>query len=770
MKKCILIIVATAFSITACNTNKKTDINADPRALELLEKMTIEEKIGQLCQFLSPGHLEISENSSEEDLANSDFNAVYKQLTNREILQLIKEGKIGSFLHVKTPEEANTLQSYAMQSRLKIPLLIATDAIHGHAMVDFNTTVFPAAIGMASTFDTALVRKEASIIAKEMRATGFHWNFYPNVDIGMDPRWGRIEETFGEDPGMVAMFGKAFTRGLQEKNSSGHITVAACAKHFIAGSRPYNGLNFAPEDISEREFRELWLPPFQSVLEVGAMTVMAAHHSLNSVPCHANQYILSEVLKEQLGFNGFVVSDWNDVERLHTIHRVAESREEASILAFNAGIDMNMHGPHFYHHILSAYNNGLINSERVDDAVLRILTVKYDLGLFDNCMVDISRIQSELLTDHNVETALEAARKSLVLMKNSKKILPLSPNEKKIFLAGPAANSQMMMGDWVLNYTDTKDFITIYDAFKARLKEDFLTYFETGNIWSISDKVISNCVQSARDADVIMLALGENSYRAWDVARSSGENKARANLILPGNQEKLIKELSELGKPIVLLLVSGRPLVLNGIEPNADAILNCWIPGMMGGVAITDVIFGDFNPQGKLPVTFPYTIGNSLNYYYSKPGARFRKYVDSPNEPLYPFGYGLSYSEFQYDSIVMQPDFNMGDSIKFDVYISNQGKYGGTETVLAFLSDLFSSIVTPEKRLIAFQKLYIQPNTQEKASFNLPVECLEILDINLNKVAEPGDFLLTIPNGDFSARLTAGFSVIDDMAINTGHQ
>jgi beta-glucosidase len=769
MKKCIFIIASAAILITACNTSKKSDINADPRALELLEKMTIEEKIGQLCQFLSPGHLEFSENSSEVDLANSDFNAVYKHLTNREILELVKEGKIGSFLHVKTPEEVNTLQTYAMQSRLKIPLLIATDAIHGHAMVDFNTTVFPSAIGMASTFDTALVRKEATIIAKEMRATGFHWNFYPNVDVGLDPRWGRIEETFGEDPGMVAIYGKVFTEGLQN-NLSEHKRVAACAKHYIAGSRPYNGLNFAPEDISERELRELWLPPFEAVINAGALTVMAAHHSLNSVPCHANSYILTDVLKKQLGFNGFVVSDWNDTERLHTIHRVSESREEASVLAFNAGIDMNMHGPDFYNHILSAYNNEAISIERIDEAVLRILTVKFNLGLFDNCMVDINMVQSELLTDYSTETALEAARKSLVLMKNSNKVLPLVPSEKKIFLAGPAANTQMILGDWVLNYTDTRDFTTIYDAFKTKLNRDYLTYFETGDIWSISDKVISNCVQKAKSSDIIVLALGENSYRGWNIPRSSGENKARANLILPGNQEKLISELSKLGKPVVLLLISGRPLVLNGIEQNVDAILNCWIPGMMGGTAIADVIFGDFNPQGKLPVTFPFTLGNSINFYNYKPGANVRKYVGSPSEPLYPFGYGLSYSEFRYDSIVIQPNFNMGDRITFNVFVSNNGEYDGTEIILVFLSDLFSSVVTPEKRLIAFQPVSIPPTTQKKVSFNLPFECLEILDINLNKVVEPGEFLLTVPSGDFSARLTAGFSVIEDLSETTGHQ
>jgi beta-glucosidase len=759
-----LLLLALVIFITSCSNSRPVYLDpakpASLRAGDLLKRMIIEEKVGQLCQFVGPAHLSESlQKYTPEQLLGSDSDALYSDQETKDIIKQLKEGKIGSFLLVKSPAEANLLQSYAAQSRLKIPVIIGTDAIHGHGLTDIDATIFPTPITLASAFDTSLVSRTARIIAKEMRATGYHWNFYPNVDVGRDPRWGRIEETFGEDPGLVALYGKLFTEGFQNGSADPMQNVAACVKHYIAGSEPYNGLNFASEDLSERELREIWLPAFQSSIDAGAMSVMAAHHALNGIPCHANTYLLKDLLQDELKFKGFVVSDWKDMERLHNLHFVAESYPEASIISFNSGVDMHMHGPGFFEHIIDGYNSGKVSIRDIDAAVLKILEVKFKLGLFENSYVDTEGISQHVLTDEHKAVALESARKGIVLLKNESETLPLRVGAEKVFLTGPAANSPMILGDWVQIYNNNK-LETIYEALEKRLGTDRLIYAESGDIWNVTEKSISECVNNARKADIIVIAAGENSYRGWKVKRSCGENADRADLLLPGNQEQLIKELALLGKPVILLLVSGRPLVLDNILPSCKAVLNCWTPGMMGAQAISDILFGEFNPQGRLPVTFPVSLGSPVNYYNKKSASGYRIYVDSKSQSKFPFGFGLSYTSFSYDSMIIDEAFAYGKDITLEILVTNTGKTEGTENALLFINDVYSSVTVPVKRLISFQPLTLKPGEQKKLSFTIPFEELSLLDVNLNKVVEPGRFKLIIHNGDFTSGIERVFEVL----------
>ena len=743
----IIVLIFVCISLSAKpKPYQNPKLPVKTRVDNLLSIMTLEEKVGQLCQYVSPQHLDRAVAKDAESIKNSDTDADYGDVGLNDILNKVKSGEIGSFLHVKTPEEANLLQTYAQKSRLKIPLIIATDAIHGHGMSTTKATIFPSAIGMSCTFDTLLMKDMARIIARELRACGFQWNFYPNIDVGRDPRWGRIEETFGEDQGLVSDFGAIYVKGLQEGNPDKNENVASCIKHFIAGSRPYNGMNFAPEDVSERELRDLWLPPYEACIKAGAKTLMAAHNALNGIPCHANDYLLQQILKKELGFKGFVVSDWQDIARLHSIHKISETPYDASVLGFSSGVDMHMHGPGFMEHIVEAVKKKDINIKQVNEAVRRILQVKFELGLFENYLVDPKNAAKKVLTDAHIQAALQAAKESIVLLQNKENILPLKAN-KKIFLTGPAADSHMILGDWVMNYE--KDSIeTIRKALIKKVGAEYLTFQKVGNIWNLNDADIKQSVQMAQESDVIIVAVGENSVREGNEKRSCGENADRADLLLPGKQEQLILELSKLGKPIVVVLVSGRPLVLNNILPNVAAILNCWTPGMMGGEAIAQILTGEFNPQGKLTVSFPKSVGAVNSYYSEVASANFKKSIDSNNTTFFPFGYGLSYTNYQYKNMIVAPEIKMEKDVEVSVDVSNIGKMDGVETVLIYMNDKYSSVLTPEKKLVSYKQVTLKAGETKNVSIAISFDKFSLLDRNLNRIVEPGDFKLMIYDGN----------------------
>jgi beta-glucosidase len=697
----------------------------------LLKEMTLEEKIGQMCQYV--GEAAKTNNNNTDEIVG------YK-LAMEEKASLIRKGLAGSFLKVPGYKEANYLQELASESRLKIPLLIATDAIHGHGMDLDAATVFPSPIGIASSFNTELAEKIASITAKEMRATGFHWDFSPNIDIVRDPRWGRTGETFGEDPCLVTELGVAMIRGYQGKDFSGPDNVIACAKHLVAGGIPNNGLNGAPADLSERTLHEIFYPPFRKAIEAGVYTVMPAHNEVNGIPCHGDKKLLTELLKKEWGFKGFVISDWNDIARLHSVHKIAETRKEADRIAVLAGVDMHMHGGEFLENVKALVQEGKIPMERIDDAARKILKAKFQLGLFEHRYTDEGKIRETVLNSEHKAYALEAARKSIVLLKNNHQTLPLDSNIRSVFITGPNANNQALLGDWA-RIQPEENVITVLEGIKKHVSPTTkIDYLDCGAIDKIKDAALKEAAAKAQSADVSIVVVGENSLRE-DPNRTSGENLDRASLELAGRQLDLIKAVARSGKPVIVVFINGGPISCEWCVDSVAALVEAWEPGMMGGQAIADVIFGKHNPSGKLPITFPRSAGHIQNFYNYKPSAYHRgKFKFSNSQPLFEFGYGLSYTNFEYRNLVLPESIDKSALLKMQVEVENSGKYAGEETILLFIDDIYSSVTTPVKELKAFKKVYLNPGEKKTVEFTIAPDQLALYDINMKKVVEPGVF------------------------------
>ena len=635
----------------SCNDIKNTDnpkylnpmLSIDKRVDDLMQRMTLEDKVSQMNQFVGLEHMRSG--NPNDDKANNDAQGFYKDLSINDVTNLTIEGKIGSFLHVLTAKEANYLQELALKSPLKIPLLIGIDAIHGNALVS-GTTVYPSPIGLASTWDDSFLYSVGKQTAKEMRATGSHWAFTPNIDILRDPRWGRVGETLGEDPFMVGNMGASMINGFQQDDFTGTQKVIACAKHLIGGGESINGLNAAPADISLRTLREVHLPPYKKAIDAGVYSIMAAHNELNGVPCHMNKWLMTDVLRDEFGFNGFYVSDWLDIERINTLHHTAKDMKEASYLSVDAGMDMHMHGPKFTEAIIASVEEGKLSIDRVNDACRKILTAKFKLGLFENRFVDLEKKEEFLFTKEHKATALESARKGIVLLKNNG-ILPLqeSSSKKNIFVTGPNANNQSILGDWHA-VQPSENVTTIYEGIKAlgETKGYSVDYFNSGeNIRKIKDsKIKEEAAEKAKKADFAIVVVGDNSMRYKWKDKTAGENMARASLNLFGKQLDLIKEIKKTGTPVVVVLVNGKPISEPWLQNNIPAILESWEPGNLGGQAVAEILFGDVNPSGRLPLTVPRSVGQLRMIYNHKPSAYFHKYADEKKTPLYPFGYGLS--------------------------------------------------------------------------------------------------------------------------------
>ena len=543
----ILLLCFTIFFIS-CNDIKNTDnpkylnpiLSIDKRVDDLMQRMTLEDKVSQMNQFVGLEHMRSG--NPNDDKANNDAQGFYKDLSINDVTKLTIEGKIGSFLHVLTAKEANYLQELALKSPLKIPLLIGIDAIHGNALVS-GTTVYPSPIGLASTWDDSFLYSVGKQTAKEMRATGSHWAFTPNIDILRDPRWGRVGETLGEDPFMVGNMGASMINGFQQDDFTGTQKVIACAKHLIGGGESINGLNAAPADISLRTLREVHLPPYKKAIDAGVYSIMAAHNELNGVPCHMNKWLMTDVLRDEFGFNGFYVSDWLDIERINTLHHTAKDMKEASYLSVDAGMDMHMHGPKFTEAIIASVEEGKLSIDRVNDACRKILTAKFKLGLFENRFVDLEKKEEFLFTKEHKATALESARKGIVLLKNNG-ILPLqeSSSKKNIFVTGPNANNQSILGDWHA-VQPSENVTTIYEGIKAlgETKGYSVDYFNSGeNIRKIKDSKIKEAAEKAKKADFAIVVVGDNSMRYKWKDKTAGENMARASLNLFGKQLDLM--------------------------------------------------------------------------------------------------------------------------------------------------------------------------------------------------------------------------------------
>ena len=682
-------------------------------------------------------------------MKKSDAQGFYKGVFSEDVKQMIINGQIGSFLHVITAEEANYLQQLANKSKLKIPLLIGIDAIHGNALYR-GATVYPSPITIASTWDENNSYDVGIQTALEMRSTGSHWAFTPNIDVMRDARWGRVGETFGEDPYLVTQMGTAMINGLQQGDFTGTKKVIACAKHLIAGSEPINGLNLSPMDISERTLNEIYLPPYKSAVDAGVFSIMAAHNEVNGVPSHSNKKLMTNIIRNEWGFDGFYVSDWLDIERLETLHKVARNFKEAVYLAVDAGIDMHMHGPNFPELVVELVNEGVLSEERVNYACSKILEAKFKLGLFENRFVDEDDISKKIFNQHHTETALKLARQGIVLLKNND-VLPLvSPknSKNKILVTGPNANNQSILGDWHSAQPDENVYTVFEGIKKIGTEMGYLVDYHNSNenIKRISEKDISKTIEIANEYDLIVLVVGDNSMRYKWNQKTAGENTARAELNLAGKQLELAMRLKESGKNIIVVYVNGRPISEPWISENINAIIEAWEPGSYGGLAVAEIMFGKINPSGKLPLTVARSVGQLKMFYNHKHSMYFRDYAMQTNKPLYSFGFGLSYTKFDISAPKLNSSKFKKGILSVSVKIKNVGEIAGDEIVQLYISDKYSSITRPVKELKAYQRVSLKPGESKEIVFELNKSAFAYYDSEMNYVVEAGDFDILVGN------------------------
>lgn len=718
--------------------------SVENRVNDLMDRMTLEEKVYQMNQFVGLDHMRQAEKDlTEEELHSNDSQGFYKGLFSDDVAEMTRRGEIGSFLHVLTAEESNLLQELAAQSRLKIPLLIGIDAIHGNALVS-GTTVYPSPITLASTWTDSFLEVIGTQTAKEMRATGSHWTFTPNIDVLRDPRWGRVGETFGEDHFLVGNLGAAMIRGLQQEDFTGTDKVIACAKHMIAGGEPINGLNAAPMDVSLRTLREVHLKPYKQAIDAGVYSIMAAHNELNGIPCHMNTWLMTDLFRNKWNFEGFFVSDWMDIERIDDLHNVASNLKEASLFAVRAGMDMHMHGPKFPEAIIALVEEGVLPLERVNEACEKILTAKFKLGLFENRTVDLNSIKDKIFTSEHQKVALEAAQKGIVLLKNQG-LLPLkkTTSKKRILVTGPNANNQTILGDWH-SAQPNENVTTILEGIKkvGNQKGYEVDFFDSGeNIRKINDNAISKAAQIASDFDYVVVVVGDNAMRYRWKDKTAGENMGRAALDLPGKQLALVKAIKATGTPVIIVLVNHRPISEPWLHDQIPAIIEAWGPGSFGGQAVAEIIFGNVNPSGKLPLTVARDVGQLRMIYNHKPSAYFHKYALNKSTPLYPFGYGLSYTNFEYSKPKLSKSIlNSDEIISVSVSVTNTGNYDGDEVVQMYIRDKVSSVTRPVKELKGYQRIFLKKGETKKVDFKINKETLAFYDINMKYCVEPGEF------------------------------
>lgn len=751
MNKNFFISLSILFSIN-CYAQQPIYLDAkqpvENRVADLIGRMTLEEKIAQMCQYVGIEHQieSYKNNKGKEPAANDDASSFYKGISFDSLRQMVVNGRVGSFLHIVTAKEGNEVQALALKSRLKIPILIGIDAIHGNALVS-GCTVYPTPLGLAATFNPGLVEKTSVATAKEMRATGSHWTFTPNIDIARDARWGRVGETFGEDTYLVGVMGAAMVRGFQGKNMTGTEVVASCIKHLIGGGNSVNGLNGSPTDISERTLWEVHLPPYKMGIDAGAFTMMAAHNELNGVPCHANKYLMTDVMRNKWGFKGFYVSDWMDIERINTVHHTAANQKEAIYQTVMAGMDMHMHGPNFLEPLVELVNEKRVPVSYIDRSAAKILEAKFKLGLFENPFVDEALAAKLKFNDENKAMALQAARESITLLKNDKNTLPLTASVKKIFVTGPNANNQTILGDWSLLQPD-ENVTTIFEGLKLEAPAGTtVEYFATGTVKKIEDSIIAEAAKKAGDADVIVVAVGENSLRYQNKGKTSGENIDRDNINLIGQQNQLIKGLIKTGKPVIVVLVNSRPLAVGEVTKDAVALIEAWEPGNLGGQALAEIIFGKVNPSGKLPMSIPRSTGQIPTYYNAKPSNYFHKYIETQSSALYDFGFGLSYTSFKYENLALSKNtISKTEKVKASVTITNTGNRDGDDVAQLYIRDEVSSVTRPVKELKAFERISLKAGETKTVSFELSPKDFEFLDINMKPVVEPGGFTIMVGN------------------------
>lgn len=706
----------------------------------LMARMTLKEKIGQLTLL-----------TSDWESTGPTLRESYKQD--------IASGNVGAIFNAYTAGYTRELQKVAVErTRLRIPLLFGYDVIHGHR------TIFPISLGEAASWDLSAIQLAARVAASEAAAEGLHWTFAPMVDVARDPRWGRVSEGSGEDVYLSSRIAEARVRGFQGRDLGATDTILATAKHFAAYGAAQAGRDYHTTDMSERELRDTYLPPFKAALDAGAGTFMTAFNELDGVPATGNKFLLTDVLRNEWGFEGFVVTDYTSINEM-VPHGYARDEAHAGELAINAGVDMDMQGAVFMNHLEKSVAEGRVSQKRIDDAVRSILMMKYRLGLFHDPYrySDPAREKAVVYKPEFLQAARDVARKSMVLLKNQGDVLPLTASAKSIAVIGPLGDSKEdMIGSWSAAGDRKTRPVTLLEGLRARVRNGVQVTHVRGAGYDFKDandtSGFAAAVAAARNADVIVAAMGER----WDM---TGEAASRTSLDLPGAQQALLQELKKTGKPIVLVLMSGRPNSIEWAAQNVDAILHAWYPGTMGGHAIVDVLFGDYNPSGKLPITFPRTVGQVPIFYNAKNTGRpytaenpqqkyLSRYLNTPNTPLYPFGYGLSYTDFSYSPVTLnRTSIGPGQTLRATVTVTNTGKRAGEEVVQLYVRDLVGSVTRPVKELKGFQKIALRPGARNTVTFALTDQDLAFHRADMSYGSEPGQFKLFIGG---SSDLNAG--------------
>lgn len=709
----------------------------DQRVKDIIGKMTLEEKVGQMTQITLQA---VSKTQGTKDQIH--------QLDDAKLEEAIKKYHVGSILNVYDvahsvdywQEIITKIQNIATkETRLGIPVIYGIDAIHG-ATYTKGGTLFPQAINMAATWNTELAEKEGEITSYETRASGIPWNFYPVMDIGRNPLWPRLWETYGEDVYLASQLGSSYIHGAQGDDLSLPTKLATCLKHYVGYSFPINGKDRTPAWISERMLREYFLPTFEAGIRAGSPSIMVNSAEVDGIPGHANHHLLTEVLRDELNFKGFVVSDWEDIKRLHTRDRMADTPKEAVRLAVMAGVDMSMvpFDFSFYNYLLELVKEGSVPVWRIDEAVSRILKVKMQLGLFENPYPN-KKLVEKFACDDFTNVNLNAARESIILVKNKNNILPLS-KKTKVLVTGPTANMlSVLNGGWTITWQGNEETLypqeknTVLEAIQMKVGKENVKYVEGTDF--DKDININEVISESVNSDVVVLCLGEAPY-----CETPGNID---DLTLGKVQLNLAEKIIETGKPVVLIMLEGRPRLITAIEPKLNGILLGFLPGMEGGNAIADILFGDYNPDAKLPITYP-KYPNGITLYDYKPIESF----DTNNyDPLFPFGYGLSYTNFSYSNLkISANEINKSDELTIIVDVKNEGNISGKEIVQLYLTDIYGSVTRPNKQLKGFQKVFLNPGETKTVSFKLNQNNFSFIGQDNTRIVEAGDFIVTIQN------------------------
>lgn len=746
---------------------KNPKLSVEERTKDLVSQMTLEEKVGQL---LCPLGWEMYEKQGNKVTQSKKFEDIVKE---RKIGMLWATFRADPWTQktlenglnpTQAAEAGNALQRYIINNtRLGIPIFLAEECPHGHMAI--GTTVFPTAIGQAATWNPKLLTKMSSTIAQEARLQGSHIGYGPVLDLAREPRWSRTEETYGEDPILIARMGEAFVKGFGSGDLRKENSLISTLKHFVAYGVPEGGHNGNPNSVGMRDLKENYLPPFQAAVKAGALSVMTAYNSVDGIPCTSYEYLLKDILRKDWGFNGFTVSDLGSIEGLKGSHHVVDNIQDAAILSANAGLDVDLGGNAFFL-LIDAVKNNKIKESVIDEAVSHVLRLKFEMGLFENPYVDVKKVAKNVRNQEHINLARKVAQESVTLLKNENNILPLNKNIKKVAIIGPNAdNIYNQLGDYTAPQ-ERNNIKTVLDGIKSKLNASQIEYVKGTAIRDTTNLEIEQAVAAAKQAEVAILVVGGSSARDFKTKyidtgaavaskdnisdMESGEGYDRSSLDLMGKQLDLLKAVKATGTPIIVVYIEGRPLNMNWADENANALLTAWYPGQEGGNAIADILFGDYNPAGRLPISVPRSVGQ-LPVYYNKKNPKGHDYVEMTEAPLYSFGFGLSYTSFGYSNLNVRKINNT--SYVAEVTITNTGNFDGDEVAQLYIRDEVASTVRPVKQLKHFSRINLKKGQSKTVSFELSEKDFTIIDQKMERIVEPGKFTIMVGSSSEDIKL-----------------